>query len=171
MTQRRSISVVCYIQLQKLQHRRRRGRKIGREEDEPSAASWSAEVWPMTMVSMRLMSGPQIQSPSAGPANTTISRTCSHMPAAASLSSPTRATAGADAEPEQRTAPAKRAWLPPSRGGRSSSRRRAAGGEGGGPRRRWREVGVGAETWAAESRRRCADMAACAAGRLTRSLL
>lgn len=145
-------------------------------EGEPSAASWSAEVWPMTMVSMRLMSGPQIQSPSAGPANTTMSRTCSHIPAPAASPSPpsSAARATADAEPAQRTARGKRAWLPPSRGGRSSSRRRAAGGGGGpGRRRRWREVGAGAETgaggrWAAASMRRCADMAAGAAGRLTR---
>ena len=120
----------------------------------------------MTMVSMRLMSGPQIQSPSAGPANTTMSRTCSHIPAAA-CSPPSSATA----EPAQRQRAAlEMRGLSSSRGGRSSLRRAAGGGAGRRWRRRWREVGaragagagVGME-WAAERRRRCAAMAAAAA--------
>lgn len=49
------------------------------EKSVPRAASSMELPWPMTTVSMRLINGPQIHIPIAGPVNFTISFICSHM--------------------------------------------------------------------------------------------
>jgi hypothetical protein len=118
----------------------------------------------MTMVSMRLMSGPQIQSPSAGPANTMMSFTCSHSPTSAATAS---FSARSSRPPASRatTAPLQRTSARGRRGRAWSER--ATRGAGG--RRSEAGAGVGKEAVReapAESRRRCADMAGAAAIRV-----
>jgi hypothetical protein len=116
----------------------------------------------MTMVSMRLMSGPQIQSPSAGPANTMMSFTCAHSPTSAATAS---FSAGSSRPPASRatTAPLQRTSARGRRGRAWSER--ATRGAGG--RRSEAGAGVEADREApAESRQRCADMAGAAAIRV-----
>ena len=64
----------------------------------PKAASSMELPWPITAVSMRLINGPQIQSPVAGPVNITISFICFHI-----FSLPNSETFSSSSSPETET--------------------------------------------------------------------